>query len=222
MARTSRDALSRSESPAFAVGLTGGIGSGKSAAADIFGLLGAAIVDSDAIAHALTAPGGDAIAAIAQQFGAQYIGPDGALDRQRMRDRVFRDPPAKARLESILHPRIRELSIAQAAAAARDRVPYVVLVVPLLIESGGWRSRVDRILVIDCSPATQEARVRARSRLDAALVQAIIAQQARRADRLDAADDVLVNEGPLEQLTARVTRLHRRYCEFARGGAGRL
>jgi dephospho-CoA kinase len=222
MARTSQDALSRSESPAFAVGLTGGIGSGKSAAADIFGLLGAAIVDSDAIAHALTAPGGDAIAAIAQQFGAQYIGPDGALDRQRMRDRIFRDPPAKARLESILHPRIRELSIAQAAAAARDRVPYVVLVVPLLIESGGWRSRVDRILVIDCSPATQEARVRARSRLDAALVQAIIAQQARRADRLDAADDVLVNEGPLEQLTARVTRLHRRYCEFARGGAGRL
>lgn len=222
MARTSQDALSRSESPAFAVGLTGGIGSGKSAVAEIFGLLGAAIVDSDAIAHALTAPGGDAIAAIAQQFGAQYIGPDGALDRQRMRDRIFRDPPAKARLESILHPRIRELSIAQAAAAARDRVPYVVLVVPLLIESGGWRSRVDRILVIDCSPATQEARVRARSRLDAALVQAIIAQQARRADRLDAADDVLVNEGPLEQLTARVTRLHRRYCEFARGGAGRL
>lgn len=222
MARTSQDALSRSESPAFAVGLTGGIGSGKSAVAEIFGLLGAAIVDSDAIAHALTAPGGDAIAAIAQQFGAQYIGPDGALDRQRMRDRIFRDPPAKALLESILHPRIRELSIAQAAAAARDRVPYVVLVVPLLIESGGWRSRVDRILVIDCSPATQEARVRARSRLDAALVQAIIAQQARRADRLDAADDVLVNEGPLEQLTARVTRLHRRYCEFARGGAGRL
>lgn len=222
MARTSQDALSRSESPAFAVGLTGGIGSGKSAAAEIFGLLGAAIVDSDAIAHALTAPGGDAIAAIAQQFGAQYIGPDGALDRQRMRDRIFRDPPAKALLESILHPRIRELSIAQAAAAARDRVPYVVLVVPLLIESGGWRSRVDRILVIDCSPATQEARVRARSKLDAALVQAIIAQQARRADRLDAADDVLVNEGPLEQLTARVTRLHRRYCEFARGGAGRL
>lgn len=222
MARTSQDALSRSESPAFAVGLTGGIGSGKSAVAEIFGLLGAAIVDSDAIAHALTAPGGDAIAAIAQQFGAQYIGPDGALDRQRMRDRIFRDPPAKALLESILHPRIRELSIAQAAAAARDRVPYVVLVVPLLIESGGWRSRVDRILVIDCSPATQEARVRARSKLDAALVQAIIAQQARRADRLDAADDVLVNEGPLEQLTARVTRLHRRYCEFARGGAGRL
>lgn len=222
MARTSQDALSRSESPAFAVGLTGGIGSGKSAVAEIFGLLGAAIVDSDAIAHALTAPGGDAIAAIAQQFGAQYIGPDGALDRQRMRDRIFRDPPAKALLESILHPRIRELSIAQAAAAARDQVPYVVLVVPLLIESGGWRSRVDRILVIDCSPATQEKRVRARSRLDAALVQAIIAQQARRADRLDAADDVLVNEGPLEQLTARVTRLHRRYCEFARGGAGRL
>ena len=221
MARTSLDALSRSEAPGFAVGLTGGIGSGKSAAADIFGLLGAAIVDSDAIARALTAPGGDAIDAIAQQFGAQYIGSDGALDRQRMRDRVFGDPSAKAQLESILHPRIRELSMGQ-AAAARGRAPYVVLVVPLLIESGGWRSRVDRVLVIDCSPETQEARVCARSRLDGALVRAIIAQQAGRAERLDAADDVLVNEGPLEQLTARVTRLHRRYCELASGSAGRL
>lgn len=221
MARTSLDASSRSEAPGFAVGLTGGIGSGKSAAADIFGLLGAAIVDSDAIARALTAPGGDAIDAIAQQFGAQYIGSDGALDRQRMRDRVFSDPSAKAQLESILHPRIRELSMAQ-AAAARGRAPYVVLVVPLLIESGGWRSRVDRVLVIDCSPGTQQARVCARSRLDGALVRAIIAQQAGRAERLDAADDVLVNEGPLEQLTARVTRLHRRYCELASGSAGRL
>jgi dephospho-CoA kinase len=221
MARTSQDALSPSESHGFAVGLTGGIGSGKTAVAEMFGLLGAAIVDSDAIAHALTAPGGAAIDAIAGQFGAQYIGPDGALDRPRMRERVFRDPSAKARLESILHPRIRELAMTQ-AAAARGHAPYVIFVVPLLIESGSWRARVGRILVIDCSPAKQEARVCARSRLDPAMARTIIAQQARRADRLDAADDVLVNEGPLGQLTARVNRLHRRYCEYARGSGDRL
>jgi dephospho-CoA kinase len=221
MARTSRDGSSRSEPPGFAVGLTGGIGSGKTAAADVLGRLGAAIVDSDAIAHALTGPGGAALDAIARHFGPLYIGPDGALDRQRMRERVFRDPAAKAQLESLLHPRIRELAAAQ-AEAARSRAPYVAFVVPLLVESGGWRSRVDRILVVDCSPATQEARVCARSRLDPALVRSIIAQQARRTDRLDAADDVLVNEGPLEQLASRVRRLHRRYCDYARGRGDRL
>lgn len=217
MARTSQDVLSRSESSGFAVGLTGGIGSGKTAVADMFALLGAAVVDSDAIAHTLTAPGGAAIEAIARQFGAQYIGPDGALNRQRMRERVFRDPSAKSQLESILHPRIRELAMMQ-ASAARGLSPYVMFVVPLLIENGSWRGRVDRVLVIDCSPATQEARVCARSRLDAALVRTIIAQQARRADRLDAADDVLVNEGPVEQLHPRVDWLHRRYCGYAGGG----
>lgn len=221
MARRSQDVLSRSESPGFAVGLTGGIGSGKSAVADMFALLGAAVVDSDAIAHALTAPGGAAIDAIARQFGAHCIGTDGSLDRQQMRERVFRDPSAKAQLESILHPRIREVAMAQ-AAAAKGGAPYVIFVVPLLIESGSWRSRIDRLLVVDCSPATQEARVCARSRLDVALVRRIIAQQARRADRLDAADDVLVNEGPLDQLSPRVRWLHRRYCEDARGGGDRL
>lgn len=221
MARTSPGASSRSERPAFAVGLTGGIGSGKSAAADMFARRGAAIVDSDAIAHALTAAGGAAVGEIARQFGARFVGADGALDRRLMRERVFRDPSAKAQLESILHPRIRELAMLQ-AEAARASAPYVIFVVPLLIESGNWRRRVDRILVIDCSPATQEARVCARSRLDAALVRTIIAQQASRADRLDAADDVLVNEGPLEQLDRRVQRLHRRYCECARGDGSRL
>jgi dephospho-CoA kinase len=221
MAGKSPLAGSRSDPAGFAVGLTGGIGSGKSAAADMFGRLGAAIVDSDAIAHALTAPGGAAIDDIARQFGAQYIGPDGALDRRRMRERVFCDPSAKSQLESILHPRIGKLAAAQ-ADAARGRHPYVIFVVPLLVESGNWRSRVDRVLVVDCSPTTQEARVCARSRLDPALVRAIIAQQASRSDRLDAADDVLVNEGPLELLSARVTRLHGRYCEQARGAGGSL
>lgn len=213
--------MSPSEAVGFAVGLTGGIGSGKTAVADMFALQGAAIVDSDAIAHALTAPGGAAIAAIAERFGDQYIGADGALDRQRMRERIFADASAKAALESILHPRIRELAIGQAAAARRHS-PYVIFVVPLLIESGGWRDRVDRILLVDCSPATQEARVCARNRFDATLVRTIIAQQARRSERLQAADDVLVNEGPLDQLRPRVEWLHRSYCEYARGSADRL
>lgn len=221
MARTSLDVLSRSESPGFAVGLTGGIGSGKTAVADMFALLGAAVIDSDAIAHALTAPGGAAIDAIARKFGSHYIGSDGSLDRPQMRERVFRDPSAKEQLESILHPRIREVAMAQ-AAASKFGAPYVLFVVPLLIESGDWRSRIDRLLLVDCSPATQETRVCARSRLDLALVRRIIAQQARRAERLDAADDVLVNEGPLDQLNPRVQWLHRRYCEAARGGGDRL
>lgn len=198
----------------FAVGLTGGIGSGKSAVADRFAALGAAIVDTDAIAHALTAAGGAAIEAIAREFGPDYIDAAGSLDRPRMRERVFNDPQAKARLEAILHPRIREAALAAAAQAAA-RAPYVVFVVPLLVESGTWRSRVDRLLVIDCSTATQEARVCARSGLDAALVRRIIAQQASRAERLAAADDVLVNEGTLAQLAPRVQRLHARYLERA-------
>ncbi len=198
----------------FAVGLTGGIGSGKSAVADRFAALGAAIVDTDAIAHALTAAGGAAIEAIAREFGPDYIDAAGSLDRPRMRERVFNDPQAKARLEAILHPRIREAALAAAARAAA-RAPYVVFVVPLLVESGTWRSRVERLLVIDCSAATQEARVCARSGLDAALVRRIIAQQASRAERLAAADDVLVNEGTLAQLAPRVQRLHARYLERA-------
>jgi dephospho-CoA kinase len=215
MAKTSRAASFPSEAHGFAVGVTGGIGSGKTAVSDLFSALGAAIIDSDAIAHALTAPHGAAIEAITREFGAHYVNADGALDRHRMRELIFRDPSAKSRLEAILHPRIREQTQAEAAAAA-GRAPYVMLVIPLLIESGSWRSRVDRLLVIDCSPATQETRVCARSRLDPALVRTIIAQQASRTDRLDAADDVLVNEGAPEQLVPRVRRLHHCYCEQAR------
>lgn len=221
MAGTSPDALSRSESPAFAVGLTGGIGSGKTAVAERFEALGAAIVDSDVIAHQLTAAGGAAIEAIGRQFGAHFIAADGSLDRRRMRELVFGDLSAKARLEAILHPRIRELAMERAAAAI-GRSPYVLFVVPLMVESGDWRDRVDRILVVDCSPATQEARVCARSRLDPALARTIIAQQAPRAVRLDAADDIIVNEGPIGQLTARVQWLHDSYCRYAHGHGNRL
>jgi len=219
MERTSRAASSTSELQAFAVGLTGGIGSGKTAVAEMFATLGAAIIDSDAIAHSLTAAEGPAIGPIAREFGDDYIGAEGALDRRKMRERVFRDRSAKARLEAILHPLIREQASKQARAAI-GRAPFVLFVVPLLVESRAARDRMGRLLVIDCSQATQVVRVCARSGLDAALVRSIIAQQASRSERLDAADDVLVNEGPLDMLRPRVQRLHSRYCELARERAG--
>ncbi len=219
MATTSRAASSTSKPPGLEVGLTGGIGSGKTAVANMFAALGAAIIDSDAIAHALTVAHGAAIDAIGREFGDEYIGADGALDRRKMRDRVFRDQSAKARLEAILHPRIREQASEQAKAAI-GCAPFVVFVVPLLIETRTAGHRMERLLVVDCSPTTQVARVCARSGLDAELVRSIIAQQASRSERLDAADDVLVNEGPLEMLRPRVQRLHSRYCEIARERAG--
>jgi len=214
MATTSAAASSPSDQRGYRVGLTGGIGSGKSAVGDRFGELGAAIIDSDEIARALTASGGAAIEAISDSFGPQFIGVDGALDRAKMRALAFRDRSAKTRLESILHPRIREITDGCAASAARTS-PYVVLVIPLLIESRSWRSRIDRLLVVDCPLARQRARVVARNGLDPALVDSIIAQQAGRSERLDAADDVLVNDGTLADLVPRVDRLHLRYRELA-------
>jgi dephospho-CoA kinase len=201
--------------------LTGGIGSGKSAVADGFASLGAGIIDSDAIARALTGPGGEALGAIDSAFGAQFIGADGALDRARMRDLVFHDASAKARLEGILHPLIRART-ADEAARLVGRTPYLVLVVPLLVESGSWQKRVDRLLVVDCTTATQEARVAARSGIGAALARSIIAQQASRGARLDAADDILVNEGTFADLAQRIARLHRRYSLLASGVGERL
>jgi len=214
MARTSAVASSPSESRGYRVGLTGGIGSGKSAVSERFGELGAAVVDSDEIARALTAPGGAAIAAIRDSFGPQFIDADGALDRAKMRVLAFRDRTVKDQLEAILHPRIREVTEDTAATAARD-APYVVLVVPLLVESGNWRRRIDRLLVVDCPLARQRARVGARSGLDRSLVASIIAQQASRSERLDAADDILVNDGLLADLGPRIARLHQSYLELA-------
>jgi len=221
MGTPSRAASFRSERGAYAVGLTGGIGSGKTAVADLFAGLGPAIIDTDALAHELTGAHGAAIEPIAREFGASFIGADGALDRARMRDLVFRDRPARSRLEAILHPRIRELALARAATAAAD-VPYIIFVVPLLVESGSWRERIDRLLLVDCAASTQEARVCARSRLELQFVRAVIAQQASRSQRLLAADDVIVNDGPLASLPPRVQRLHRRYCEYAREHRRRL
>ena len=197
----------------FVVGLTGGIGSGKSAAAAEFERLGAAVVDTDAIAHALTGAGGPAIAEIERLFGPEVIGASGAMDRDRMRSRVFADPAAKKALEALLHPMIREESQRRIAAATG---PYVVHVVPLLVESPDYRSRVDRVLVVDVPEELQIERVQRRSGLPEAEVRAILAAQATRAERLAAADDVIDNRGTIEALRRQVAVFHRRYLDYSK------
>jgi len=199
-------------SPPFTVGLTGGIGCGKSTVADLFAARGASVIDTDQIAHSLTAPHGAAMPALVDEFGPAYATPDGALDRARMRALVFSDPGARARLEAILHPRIRE---ATAAAALIAGGAYVIFAVPLLIESGTWRERVTRILAIDCPEAMQVARVMARNGLAEAQVRAIMAAQVTREQRLAAADDVIVNDAGLDALVPQVERLHAIYLAEA-------
>jgi len=197
----------------FSVGLTGGIGSGKSLVAELFAARGATIVDTDAIAHRLTAPGGAAMPAIVETFGAEFAGADGALDRARMRALAFGDPGAKARLEAILHPRIRAGALAEAAAATG---PYVMFAIPLLVEGGNWRARVQRVLVVDCPEALQIARVMARNSLPEQQVRAIMASQATRAARLAAADDIVDNSGEIAALTPQIERLHDLYLAFSK------
>lgn len=192
----------------FTVGLTGGIGSGKSSVAERFARHGICVIDTDLIAHQLTAPRGAAMPAILTTFGSQMQAPDGALDRTAMRKLVFTDDTARARLESILHPLIQAECATQLHRAAS---PYVVLVVPLLIESGTYRSWCDRILVVDCPCDLQTQRVVARSGLREDEVQRILAAQADRASRLAAASEVIDNAGDLSALDAQVAELHRRY-----------
>jgi len=197
----------------FVVGLTGGIGSGKSAAADEFAALGATVVDTDAIARELTDKGGAALAHIEKLFGTGFLAPGGEMDRKKMRDHVFADPAAKQALENLLHPMIREESARRIAMASG---PYVVHVVPLLIESPDYRRRVDRVLVVDAPEEAQLARVHARSGLSADEVRAIMRTQASRAERLAAADDVIDNSGAREALRKQVGALHQKYLQFAR------
>ena len=196
----------------FIIGLTGGIGSGKSAAAEHFAALGATVIDTDAIAHELTASGGKAMAAIRAAFGEDVIGADGALDRGAMRARVFAEESARKRLEAILHPMIRAESALRCEMA---ETPYVVLAVPLLVESGHWQERCDRVCVIDCPEDEQVRRVIARSGLDAAQVRAIMATQASREARLAAADDVVDNSGELRTLQRQIEALDALYRTLA-------
>ena len=198
---------------AFSVGLTGGIGCGKTTVADMFAALGASVIDTDQIAHSLTAPHGAAMPALLAEFGEDFATPEGALDRAKMRALVFSDATARARLEAILHPRIRD---ATAAAAAIATGPYTIFVVPLLIESGTWRERVTRVLAIDCSEDTQVARVMTRSGLSAEQVRAIMAAQVTRAQRLAAADDVVNNDEGLDELRPQVERLHAHYLSYSK------
>jgi dephospho-CoA kinase len=195
------------------VGLTGGIGSGKSSAARLFAASGAGVVDVDDISHALTKPGGAAIGAIRNEFGAAFIAADGSMDRARMRERVFADAPTKTRLEAILHPLIGIQARTEVAGAVQ---PYVMLVVPLLLERDGYRDLIQRVAVLDCSESTQIERTMRRSALSEAAVRAIMAAQLPRAQRLAKADDVLNNDGDEDALRRQVTALHARYLDFAR------
>lgn len=194
------------------IGLTGGIGSGKSAVAEAFAALGADVTDTDRLAHALTEPGQPGLAGILAEFGPAFRRADGTLDRARLRDRVFADDDARARLEAILHPLIR-------TAARREvalwRGPYGLLVVPLLLERGGLAGVVARVLVVDCDEDEQVRRVVARNGLAAADVRAIMATQLPRAARLAQADDVLDNSGPLAAIAPQVAELDRRYRVLA-------
>jgi dephospho-CoA kinase len=194
------------------VGLTGGIGSGKSTVLAMLAELGAATIDADAISRSTTAAGGAAIAEIEKVFGPQFITADRALDRERMRAQTFADAEARKRLEAIIHPLVGAESARQVDAALAANAKCVVFDIPLLVESGRWRQQVDRVLVVDCSVETQLARVMQRSGLAEQAVRAIIAAQATRADRLAAADLVICNEGlSLEQLAAEVREAARRF-----------
>ncbi|MBI4190356.1 MAG: dephospho-CoA kinase [Betaproteobacteria bacterium] len=195
------------------IALTGGIGSGKSSVAAILGELGAAVIDTDEIAHRLTAAGEPGARAIGERFGPDYLRADGALDRDRMRELVFSDPAAKQKLEAILHPMIR----AAVNAAVKDaHAPYVVIVVPLLIETGAYRDLAQRTLVVDCSEAQQITRVMRRSGLTTDAVRAIMANQVSRAARLAHADDLVRNEADVVALRAGVVALHCKYLELAK------
>jgi dephospho-CoA kinase len=190
------------------LGLTGGIGSGKSTVAQMLADAGAAVVDADAISRQLTGPGGAATAEVAQQFGASFLSAQGALDRERMRELVFRDPSAKKKLEAIIHPLVGQETQRQAEAAAAAGHRTVVFDIPLLVESGRWRPKLHRVLVVDCLVETQIQRVMARSGLSEETVRQIIQAQAPRAQRLAAADWVIYNEAlDLAQLRAEVQKL---------------
>lgn len=196
----------------FSIGLTGGIGSGKTTIANMFAGYGAAIVDTDLIAHELTCPQGLAMPAILSRFGPQFVNPDGSMNRQRMREHVFSNPDARHQLEQILHPLIR-----QQTEQAAQTTPglYLIFVVPLLTESGNWWQKADRILVIDCEEQTQIQRVMQRNHLSQQQVMDIMHAQATRQQRAEIADDIIFNDGDLHLIRQHVFELHRKYLQLA-------
>lgn len=196
---------------AFTVGLTGGIASGKSTVARLFADLGVPVIDTDDVAREVVMPGKAALAAVVASFGRQFLDSSGQLDRRRLRAHVFAHPAERARLEAILHPYIEKETL---AALDRAAGPYQLVVVPLLIESGFDR-HVDRILVVDCAVATQRSRLALRDRSSAQEVERMLAAQLTRKERLRQADDVLTNDGTLEELRHAVAQLHQRYLYLA-------
>jgi dephospho-CoA kinase len=198
----------RAPQPLFRLGLTGGIGSGKSTVANLLAARGAAVVDADAIARAVTAPNGSAMPAIAKAFGNDFVDADGALNRERMRALAFSDPDAKKRLEAIVHPLVSQETQRQTEAAIQSGHRCVVFDVPLLVESGRWRQQVDRVLVVDCKRETQIARVMARNGMTREMVERIIDAQLPSGVRLAAADWVIRNvDLSLDALRAEVNAL---------------
>ena len=194
------------------IGMTGGIGSGKTTVAELFAAQGVPIIDTDKLAHALVAPHQDALRDIAATFGVQVLAPDGSLDRARLRKLVFDDAQQRHALERILHPRIKD---AVRHELARLAAPYCIVVIPLLIESG-MTDLVDRVLVIDAPEELQVMRARARDGVDEAMVRRIMSAQTSRQARLEAADDIIHNETDLAQLQRQVTELHHTYLRLAR------
>ena len=197
----------------YLVGLTGGIGSGKSTVAALFAALGVRVIDTDLISHRLTQAGGDAVPALRDAFGASYIDGQGALDRNRMRALVFGDPSEKKRLESILHPLILA-QVKQQASLPTD-APYTLVVVPLLFESGRYADWLHRVVTVDCTEAQQVSRAMLRGGLSEPAVCAIMAQQLSRSERLGLADEIIYNDGSLEDLKKRVFDMHQRLAALA-------
>lgn len=200
----------------FAVGLTGGVGAGKSTVAALFAELGVTVIDTDLIARELTAPGQPALAEIRAAFGAAVTHADGTLDRAALRRRVFADAAVRVQLEAILHPRIRR---EVESVLARVGAPYALVVIPLLVETGGYHDLLDRVLVVDCPEVVQTARVMARSGLTQEEALAILAAQTGRAERLAAANDVIVNDASPDALRPQVAVLHRKYLELSDASA---
>ncbi len=196
----------------FCIGVTGGIGSGKSSAASMFGELGAGVVDTDAISHEITGRNGSAMSAIATAFGTSMLSPDGSLDRAAMRSLAFKNPEMRKQLEGILHPLIRERARQQVALSD---APYVLLVVPLLLETGGYRDLIQRVLIIDCDESLQISRAMQRSQLTEDAVRAIMAAQLPRQQRLELGDDVIRNDSDIAHLRVQVAGLHQRYLALA-------
>jgi dephospho-CoA kinase len=190
------------------IGLTGGIGSGKTAVSMLLSELGAGVIDTDLISHQITAPGGKAIPLIATAFGEDFINPEGALNRSKMRTLVFKDTGARQTLEQITHPLIQQETVKQAFELAKSKVPYLVFVVPLLIESGTWLKLIDYLVVVDCPEETQIQRVMRRNNMTRPEVENILKAQTNRNTRLAAANAIIENQGSLANLKLEVLKLH--------------